>query len=166
MLPENKQSFDFILREVATYCKYKRSPIILIIDGLNENPKPDIFSRNLELFLDTVLQYDCVKVIMTCRTEYYQECFTSLDKYINNKILRIEDLNQNLSSEKKNQLLYNYINYFRISVIFTEKIEELLCNDLLLLRIFCEANKGKTLGRIHNINYYCPLNHKSVNPTS
>lgn len=152
MLPENKQSFDFILREVATYCKYKRSPIILIIDGLNENPKPDIFSRNLELFLDTVLQYDCVKVIMTCRTEYYQECFTSLDKYINNKILRIEDLNQNLSSEKKNQLLYNYINYFRISVIFTEKIEELLCNDLLLLRIFCEANKGKTLGRIHNIN--------------
>ena len=48
MFPETNQSFDYILGEVATYCKYKRSPIILIIDGLNENPKPDIFSRNLE----------------------------------------------------------------------------------------------------------------------
>lgn len=152
MLPENRQSFDFILREVATYCKYKRSPIILIIDGLNENPKPDIFSRNLELFLDTVLQYDCVKVIMTCRTEYYQECFASLDKYIRDQILRIENLNQNLSPEKEAQLLYNYINYFRISVSFTDNIEKLLCNNLLLLRIFCEANKGKTLGRVYSIN--------------
>jgi len=152
MFPESKQSFDSILNEVATYCKYKRSPIILMIDGLNENSKPDIFSRNLELFLDAVLQYDCVKVIMTCRTEYYQECFASLDKYIRNQILRIENLNQNLSSEKETQLLYNYINYFRISVSFTENVEELLCNNLLLLRIFCEANRGKTLGRIYSIN--------------
>lgn len=152
MFPESKQSFDFIVNEVATYCKYKRSPIILIIDGLNENSKPDIFSRNLELFLDAVLQYDCIKVIMTCRTEYYQECFASLDKYMRNQILRIENLNQNLSSEKETQLLYNYINYFRISVSFTENVEELLCNNLLLLRIFCEANRGKTLGRIYSIN--------------
>lgn len=152
MFPETNQSFDYILGEVATYCKYKRSPIILIIDGLNENPKPDIFSRNLELFLDAVLQYDCIKVIMTCRTEYYQECFASLDKYFHNLFLRIEDLNKDLSSEKESQLLYNYINYFRISVSFTDNIEKLLCNNLLLLRIFCEANRGKTLGRVSSIN--------------
>ena len=152
MYPEAKYSFDYILNEIATYCRYKRSPIILMIDGLNENPKPDIFSRNLELFLDAVLQYDCVKVIMTCRTEYYKECFASLDKYFQNQILRIENLNQELSSEKETQLLYNYINYFRISVSFTDNVEEQLCNNLLLLRIFCEANRGKTLGRVSNIN--------------
>lgn len=152
MYPEAKHSFDYILSEIATYCKYKRSPIILIIDGLNENPKPDIFSRNLELFLDAVLQYDCVKVIMTCRTEYYKACFASLDKYFHNQILRIEDLNKDLSPEKVAKLLYNYINYFQISVSFTDNIEELLCNNLLLLRIFCEANRGKTLGRVFSIN--------------
>lgn len=50
MLPMSKVSFDESIKGLSTYCKYKRCPVILIIDSLNENPNPETFSRNLQVF--------------------------------------------------------------------------------------------------------------------
>ena len=94
MFPTSKASFDETIKGLSTYCKYKRCPVILIIDGLNENPNPEAFSRNLQVFLDAVLQYDCVKVIMTCRTEYYKECFSTFDDAFKDKMIKIDNLNK------------------------------------------------------------------------
>ena len=151
MLPGANLSFDNAIKEVATYCKYKRCPIIFIVDGLNENPQPDVFASHLEVFLDMVLQYDCVKVLMTCRTEYYKEKFATVDAAFKGRILKIEELNEHLGDEEKQKLLQNYLTYFKISADLHHYVEEALCDDLLLLRIFCEANKGKTLGQVNNI---------------
>jgi hypothetical protein len=151
MLPGANLSFDNAIKEVATYCKYKRCPIIFIVDGLNENPQPDVFASHLEVFLDMVLQYDCVKVLMTCRTEYYKEKFATVDADFKGRILKIEELNEHLGDEEKQKLLQNYLTYFKISADLHHYVEEALCDDLLLLRIFCEANKGKTLGQVNSI---------------
>ena len=163
MLPGTSVSFDNAIKEVATYCKYKRCPIIFIIDGLNENPVPDVFCSHLEVFLDLVLQYDCVKVLMTCRTEYYQEQFASLDASFKERMIKIEGLNKHLNDEEKNKLLQNYLTYFGIKASIDDYVKDALCNDLLLLRIFSEANQGKTLGYVHSIKReelfaeYCEL---------
>lgn len=151
MLPGSNLSFDKAIKEVATYCKYKRCPIIFIIDGLNENPQPDVFASHLEVFLDMVLQYDCVKVLMTCRTEYYIEKFASVDAAFKDRILKVEGLNEHFRDEEKKKLLKNYLTYFNIKADIAHYVEDALCNDLLLLRIFCEANHGKTLGHVHSI---------------
>lgn len=151
MLPGTNTSFENAIKEVATYCKYKRCPIIFIIDGLNENPLPDVFASNLEVFLDMVLQYDCVKVLMTCRTEYYQERFVSLDVAFKDKMIKIEELNEHFRDEEKQKLLHNYLTYYNIKANISNYVEDALCKDLLLLRIFSEANQGKTLGHVHSI---------------
>ena len=151
MLPTSKASFDETIKELSTYCKYKRCPVILIIDGLNENPNPEAFSRNLQVFLDAVLQYDCVKVIMTCRTEYYKECFSTYDDAFKDKMIKIENLNKHFDEDEKIRLLDNYLRYFNITTQFEPSVQERLCDDLLLLRIFCEANKNKNLGFVHSI---------------
>ena len=151
MLPGANLTFDQAIKEISTYCKYKRCPIIFIIDGLNENPQPDVFASHLEVFLDLVLQYDCVKVLMTCRTEYYQEQFATLDTLFQDKMLRIEGLNENFRDEEKQKLLQNYLSYFKITANINHYVEDALCKNLLLLRIFCEANQGKTLGYVHSI---------------
>lgn len=151
MLPTSKKSFDEVMKNLSTYCRYKRHPIILIIDGLNENPNPTVFSRNLEVFIDAVLQYDCVKVILTCRTEYYKECFSSFDSTFEGRMLKIENLNMHLHDDEKERLLDNYIQHFNISVGLSDHIKDILCEDLLLLRIFCEANCGRKLGPVHSI---------------
>lgn len=151
MLPGTNLSFDNAIKEVATYCKYKRCPIIFVIDGLNENPQPDVFASHLEVFLDMVLQYDCVKVLMTCRTEYYQEKFATVDAAFKDKMLKIDGLNEHFRDEEKKKLLKNYLTYFNIKADIAHYVEDTLCNDLLLLRIFCEANHGKSLGHVHSI---------------
>lgn len=151
MLPTSKASFDESIKGLSTYCKYKRCPVILIIDGLNENPNPEAFSRNLQVFLDAVLQYDCVKVIMTCRTEYYKECFSTFDDAFKDKMIKIEDLNKHFDEDERIRLLDNYLRYFNITAQFKNSVQERLCNDLLLLRIFCEANRNKNLGAVHSI---------------
>ncbi len=151
MLPGTGVSFDNAINEAATYCKYKRCPIIFIIDGLNENPKPDIFASNLEVFLDLILQYDCVKVLMTCRTDYYKERFASLDAAFKDRMLKIEGLNEHFRDEEKQKLLRNYFAYFKIKANINRHVEDALCDDLLLLRIFSEANQGKSLGDVHSI---------------
>lgn len=151
MLPGTNCSFDKAIKEVATYCKYKRCPMIFIIDGLNENPIPDVFASHLEVFLDMVLQYDCVKVLMTCRTEYYQERFASLDASFKDRMIKIEELNEHFRDEEKQKLLRNYLMYFKIKASINRYVEDTLCDDLLLLRVFCEANQGKSLGHVHSI---------------
>ena len=151
MLPTSKASFDETIKGLSTYCKYKRCPVILIIDGLNENPIPEAFSRNLQVFLDAVLQYDCVKVIMTCRTEYYRECFSTFDDAFKDKMIKIGDLNKHLDEEERRRLLDNYLRYFKITAQIEHHVQERLCDNLLLLRIFCEANRNKNLEFVHSI---------------
>lgn len=169
MLPGTNTSFDNAIKEVETYCKYKRCPIIFIIDGLNENPLPDVFASNLEVFLDMVLQYDCVKVLMTCRTEYYKERFASLDGAFKDKMIKIEELNEHFRDKEKQKLLQNYLTYFNIKANISKYVEDALCEDLLLLRIFSEANQGKILGNVHSIKreelfaeYYELMTHKLI----
>ena len=169
MLPGTNMAFDEVIQNAVTYCKYRRSPIILIIDGLNENPMPDVFSRNLVVFIEKVLQYDCVKVILTCRSEYYKEFFADFDAVFGNRMLKMENINKHYNKSEQRRLIDNYLQYFNIHAIIPEHIVEVLCNDLLLLRIFCEANKDKSIGCVHNINkeavfaeYYEIMKHKLV----
>lgn len=152
MLPGTNMAFDEVIKNAVTYCQYRRSPIVLIIDGLNENPIPDVFSRNLAVFMEKVLQYDCVKVIMTCRSEYYKELFTDFDAAFKDRMLRMENINQHYDEDEQERLIQKYLQYFNIRAAISEYVVKALCNDLLMLRIFCEANKDKSLGHIHNIN--------------
>ncbi len=169
MLPGTNMAFDEVIKNTVTYCKYRRSPIVLIIDGLNENPMPDVFSRNLAIFMEKVLQYDCVKVILTCRSEYYEEFFTDFDAVFKGRMLKMENLNKHYNEDEQRRLIQNYLRYFNIHAVFSKHVEESLCNDLLMLRIFCEANKNKSLGHVHSINkeavfaeYYEIMKHKLV----
>lgn len=152
MLPGTNISFDEVIKNVVTYCKRRRSPIVLIIDGLNENSTPDVFSRSLIVFMEKVLQYDCVKVILTCRSEYYKEFFSDFDAVFKGRMINIENLNKHYDEDEQYHLIQNYLRYFNIHAVISKHVMNALCNDLLMLRIFCEANKGKSLGHVHSIN--------------
>lgn len=151
MLPNTNIAFDEVIRDVDIYCKYKRCPIILIIDGLNENPLPSVFARKLELFLDSVLQYDCVKVVMSCRTEYYDEHFKSFDSLFEHTIVKLENINHHLQDDENQRLIKNYFQYYSIQGSVSDNICNQFGENLLLLRIFCEANKGKNVGHVYHI---------------
>lgn len=145
-------SFEKLMEQLTLYSSSKRKPIIFVIDGLNENPHPDDFCRMLVAFLKRLLAYDFCKVIMTCRSEYLEENFQELTETFEKKMMVEKDIYHHLNEEDIDTLLERYFRYFNITADLGEAVKSTLTNNLLLLRIFCEANKNRRLGRVSHIN--------------
>ena len=145
-------SFEKLMEQLTLYSSSKRKPVIFVIDGLNENPHPDDFCRMLVAFLKRLLAYDFCKVIMTCRSEYLEENFQELTETFEKKMMVEKDIYHHLNEEDIDTLLERYFRYFNITADLGEAVKSTLTNNLLLLRIFCEANKNSRLGRVNHIN--------------
>lgn len=145
-------SFEKLMEQLTLYSSSKRKPVIFVIDGLNENPHPDDFCRMLVAFLKRLLAYDFCKVIMTCRSEYLEENFQELTETFENKMMVEKDIYHHLNEEDIDTLLERYFRYFNITAHLGEAVKSTLTNNLLLLRIFCEANKNRRLGIVNHIN--------------
>ena len=144
-------SFSKMMDEVAKYCYAIRKPIVFIIDGLNENPYPEHFAISLEKFLKRFLAFDFVKIIMTCRSEYFDENFSSLLNAFCDDMIIERDIYQHIHDGDEELLLKKYFRYFNIVITLDEGVKTCLTNNLLLLRIFCEANRDKHLGVVSHI---------------
>ncbi len=149
--PMLRISFEEVMKQISSYCSSKRKPILLVIDGLNENPHPDEFCRTLVGFLKRIQSYDFCKILMTCRSEYLSENFTELTSTFKDKMLIERDIYQHFTENEEEQLLGNYLNHFEIKAFLSVGVKKELTHDLLLLRIFCEANSKKSLGYISHI---------------
>lgn len=151
MFSTQKYSLDEILTAARCYCELYHKPFIFIIDGLNENAAPRELKASIETFLSTVLQYDFVKVIISCRTEYYDTHFSSVGKLFESDTIIQRDINNRLLDDWS-KLKELYFDHFSINCSkITDDIKEEFCSNLLLFRIFCEVNEGKNLHVVHSI---------------
>lgn len=151
LFPTKKYSLDDILKAARCFCEQNHKPFVFIIDGLNENAAPRELRASMESFLSTVLQYDFVKVILSCRTEYYDTHYTSIGKLFEQDTIVQKDINNRLDEYWK-KLKELYFNHFSIICSrISEDIRKEFCENLLLFRIFCEVNAGKKLHSVHSI---------------
>lgn len=138
-----------LLSEAA---KRAEKPFILILDGLNEHPQGPTFSRELELFLHDLLSYPYLKVIMTCRSEFFQQRFGNLESEALKPYIFIRHaIEHHLESEERSDLIHAYFDFFQIRrAIISKNVVERLQKDVLLLRFFCEAYgaRGKEPGYV------------------
>lgn len=129
-----------------------RKPFIIAIDGINEVSALDEFNNELKIFLAAVCQYDYVKVIITCRSEFFDSKFsTILDESFKESIHRISDLKSKMSKGSKSRMLHSYLKHFKIKGSLSTKAAAFLKNDLLLIRIFCELYENSDIGHITEI---------------
>lgn len=151
IFPNDNYSFNEIVDVIEKHSEKKQ--LIIIIDGINENTKPKLFSKNLETFIEAILQKSFIKIILSCRTEYYENNFQNLiNASFKNNIKLINGLNNRLDKRKKEKLLWTYFNYFNIKIdSIDEEVEKLLVDNFLLLRIFSEVNKNKHLPELTHI---------------
>lgn len=135
---DNLESALDILSNLATESE---TPIILVIDGINEHRDIAAFSHHLERFIEKLIQYPNIKVLLTCRAEYYEDRFGNFDiASFREKIYFKKDLNRHMRNIHKEQLLEGYLRFFKLRAPFiSRQADEILKNDTLLLRIFCEA---------------------------
>lgn len=148
-------SFEDFLNNLKSFCHQNNKYLIFIFDGINENKNSELLSKNLELFIEKLLKYDFVKIILSCRTEYYKHNFLNLEiSSFSANIKKIDSLTPRFQDEDKikAKLFKLYFEYFNISYSYIDdRVYKQLVNNFLLLRIFCEAYRNRDLRKIRNI---------------
>ncbi len=134
-------SFGDAMKRIRDICYRDNCVFTVIIDGLNEHKDVSLFSQALELFTETLMKYDFVKVIFTCRSEYFNQRFSNFERAsFSDKTFFLKDFSCAMNSTKKRRMLHAYFRFFRLSVgSIWESAYNKLSNDPLLLRIFCQA---------------------------
>lgn len=137
--------FDQVAQEVE-------KPFVILIDGINEVTDLASFNEELTAFCSAVCQYDWIKLVITCRSEFFDERFaTMLEEPFAAHIHRVNDLRSEMTDHGKARLLNAYFTHFRIGGQLQGKAKAFLENDLLLLRIFCERHEGSDVGYVTDI---------------
>jgi len=140
------------LREVlSALAKRNNSPFVIIIDGLNENLNSKVFAQRLERFVEELIKEPNAKLILTCRPDFFKDVFPNISKAsFSSKVAHIPSINIKLAEEEREALVRRYFKYFGIQRgHVSKKAIDNLTRNFLLLRIFCEVNRDKTIDIIN-----------------
>jgi hypothetical protein len=149
--PDVKNLHDLLtlLNSVAEECQ---KPFIIAIDGINEVGDLDGFVAELRVFLEALCQYDFVKIVLTCRNEFFDHKFADVfEPQFSDHLYRVQDLRREMSDGNKSRLLEAYLHHFKIKARLSNVAAKFLKNDLILLRIFSEIHEGKNIGYVSDI---------------
>ncbi|GAA3952405.1 hypothetical protein GO495_12120 [Chitinophaga oryziterrae] len=146
--------FETFLSEVEQHCLSVNKPFVIIIDGLNENAAAQKLSENLEQFITEITERPYIKVIITCRSEYYQKHFSNFEKAsFSSSMGETGHLTISPKGVEAEKIFNGYLDYFKIDLkTYSTKVFDQLTQNFLLLRIFCDAHRGEQiqfLGHIH-----------------
>lgn len=142
----NKFTFEDLV-SLVKFDKTKRT-LFILIDGLNEHRNLSVFSQKLEQFLQRCVLIDELKIILTCRSEYFDERFGNLLSLENVSVMDIDKrrFDERIPQVHRKFLISKYFDHFNIRINLdhvSEQIQQQFDEDKLLLRIFCEAYDGK-----------------------
>lgn len=146
---KNLHELFALLNSVAEECQ---KPFVIAIDGINEVGDLDGFVAELRVFLEALCQYDFVKIVITCRNEFFDHKFAGVfEPQFTDHLYRVRDLRREMSEENKSRLLKAYLHHFKIKARLSNIATNFLENDLILLRIFSEIHEDKNIGYVSDI---------------
>lgn len=138
-----------LLNSVAEECQ---KPFVIVVDGINEIGDLDGFVSELRTFLEALCQYDFIKIIITCRNEFFDQKFAELfEPQFSDVLFRVQNLRSEMSDANKSRMLEAYFHHFNINGRLSSSASSFLKNDLLLLRIFSEIHEGQDIGFVPDI---------------
>ncbi len=144
--------FNILDKFIDDTCLQNKVNFIIIIDALNESSDPN-FPNALDAFIREMLSNEFVRIILTCRTEYYNLNFKKVEtSSFHADINKIIGINSKLEEHEKDNLFRKYLDFFKINWnLFSGRVYEKLVSNFLLLRIFCEVYQGQSIGSILNV---------------
>jgi len=136
-------SIDDLFQVINYISKRKQLPFIVVLDGINEQKDVINAKRALYDFLNKVKVYKFIRVLMTSRTEYFEEKFGDILE-ICPQLKIFNSYNWKSQHWKLNVRVFEgYMEHFNIQVDdIGDSIYDQLSTDFLLLRMFSEAYQG------------------------
>lgn len=132
-------------------------PVVIVIDGLNENISLPNFENHILQALKEWIKLPFLKIIMTTRCELLKERFGKLSKENIGEEFSIVDMSGCRDDKFKNRIFDGYLNHFDVHIVresLKDDTYNLLANDTLLLRFFCEVNRGKEQVYMYDVYKY------------
>ncbi len=122
--------------------KLRGKHLFILIDAVNENDNPK-FGEQLSSFINDKDRYHRFKIITSCRSEYYKDRFSKhLSDSIEQKHLIYDLRDGKYPNAAVQRIIKRYRNHFKYTGYMSSAVTHVICQHLLLLRIFFEVNEG------------------------
>lgn len=119
--------------------------LFIVVDAINENDSNG-FGSCIATFINKITGYSRVKVIVSCRNEYYKERFREcLVEKVDIPAFEFDLKEQHYTFAAINKIIRAYSEFFNYSGKISLTVRNMLSEQLLLLRIFFEVNKDSNL---------------------
>ena len=135
---------DIILWCINASLIIRRKKLFIIIDAINENDLQS-FQDSIAEFINEILLYSNFKILLSCRSEYFEHRYNNLFK---NKVEiepLIYDIKEMEYPDRAIEKIYSkYKKYFKFTGRISQKAFDMLSDSLLLMRIFFEVNENSS----------------------
>lgn len=151
-----QKPIEYILKVLKSSWEEQQRPMVIVIDGLNENTVFDNFASGIKQLLESCKGYPFIKVIMTTRNELLLERFRELRNGTYMDVYKHIDMFHR-SHDFKGRIFRGYLEYFNITIreyTLRDTTYDKLTDDILLLRFFCEVNEGKKQLYLYDVYQY------------
>ena len=141
-----KWEIEYVKTELNRLWETTGKFVVIIIDGLNENTTLMNFGKFVEESMKELMEIPHLKVVMSTRSELFNERFSSLNPECLGKGFYHLDMTQRHNEDFNKRIFYGYLKFFNIQILNNTlwvNTYKQLTEDTLLLRFFCEVNKGK-----------------------
>lgn len=139
---KHKESYLYLVNLLLTI---QHKHLFIIVDAINENDSNGFDSR-IATFINKITGYSRVKVIVSCRNEYYKERFREcLVEKVDIPAFEFDLKEQHYTFAAINKIIRAYSEFFNYSGKISLTVRNMLSEQLLLLRIFFEVNKDSNL---------------------
>jgi len=157
-------SIDGLMHDVNEEAMRRGTAGIVLIDAINEHPVLETFSREIERLIEKCLEYPHIRIILTCRSEYFDERFGNLCKSSFSDRMVIErQIHQDMAPEHKHRMVNGYLKFFKIGDNrMSEHVFRQLEDDPFLLRVFCEAYGDHTANSLKRIPFISHIRREAV----
>lgn len=153
---DSKYEWKYVQRIFENRWKEKHVSLTVIIDGLNENIALNDFEGYVVDFLKEIQKLPYIKVVLSTREELLQERFEKLNAdEIGPEFYQMKM--KYLSEAFKDRIFQGYLKYFDMSIMkdtLWDESYQMLTQNMLLLRFFCEVNRGKKQIRMLHVYKY------------
>lgn len=140
-----KKHKDIYLYLVNLLLTIQNKHLFIIVDAINENDS-DGFGNRISAFINKISKYSRVKIIVSCRNEYYNDRFRKyLVEKANIPVFEFDLKEQHYTSTAINRIIKVYSNHFNYGGNISPAVKSVLSEQLLLLRIFFEVNKDSNV---------------------